>query len=70
MGFVEKVAAALNVYPEVLLGWGQNEDEISNIDNHFSYVKNCLLTIDDKQLKELKDYIDFTLWKRNKKIND
>ena len=70
MGFVEKVAAALNVYPEVLLGWGQTKDEISNIDNHFSYVKKCLLTIDDKQLKELKDYIDFILWKRDKKIND
>jgi len=68
--FVEKVAVALDVNPEALLGWGQNEDEISNIDNHFSYVKKCLLTIDDKQLKELKDYIDFTLWKRNKKIND
>ena len=68
--FVEKVAVALDVNPEALLGWGQNEDEISNIDNHFSYVKKCLLTIDDKQLKELKDYIDFILWKRNKKIND
>ncbi|QSF42266.1 helix-turn-helix domain-containing protein [Priestia megaterium] len=68
--FVEKVAVALNVNPEVLVGWGQNEDEISNIDNHFSYVKECLLTIDDKQLEELKDYIDFTLWKRDKKIKD
>jgi len=68
--FVEKVAVALNVNPEVLVGWGQNEDEISNLDNHFSYVKKCLLTIDDKQLKELKDYIDFTLWKRDKKIKD
>ncbi|MGN7241050.1 helix-turn-helix domain-containing protein [Priestia megaterium] len=68
--FVEKVAFALNVNPEVLLGWGQNEDENSNLDNHFLYVKKCLLTIDDNQLKELKDYIDFTLWKRDKKIKD
>lgn len=67
--FVEKIAVALNVNPEVLLGWGQNEDEITNLDNHFSYVKKCLLTINDEQLKELKDYIDFTLWKRNQKMN-
>jgi len=68
--FVEKVAVALNVNLTLLLGWGQNEDEISNLDNHISYVKKCLPNIDDKQLKELKDYIDFILWKRNKKIND
>jgi len=67
--FVEKIAVALNVNPEVLLGWGQNEDEIPNLDNHFSYVKKSLLTINDDQLKELKDYIDFTLWKRNQKMN-
>jgi len=66
--FVEKVAVALNVNPEALIGWGQNEEEIPNLNSHFTYVKKCLLTIDDKQLNELKDYIDFTLWKRNHKM--
>ncbi|MDF2013288.1 helix-turn-helix domain-containing protein [Priestia megaterium] len=63
--FVEKVALALNMKPESLLGW--EKDEISSLENSFSYVKKYLLTMDDEQLVELKDYIDFILWKRNRK---
>ncbi|NGY80493.1 helix-turn-helix transcriptional regulator (plasmid) [Bacillus megaterium] len=63
--FVEKVALALNMKPESLLGWEKNE--ISSLENSFSYVKKYLLTMDDEQLTELKDYIDFILWKRNRK---
>lgn len=63
--FVEKVALALNMKPESLLGWEQ--DEISSSENSFSYVKKYLLTMNDEQLVELKDYIDFILWKRNRK---
>ncbi|MGF9741832.1 helix-turn-helix transcriptional regulator [Priestia megaterium] len=62
--FVEKVALALNMKPESLLGW--EKDEISSLENSFSYVKKYLLTMDDEQLIELKDYIDFILWKRNR----
>ncbi|MDH2363758.1 helix-turn-helix domain-containing protein [Priestia megaterium] len=60
--FVEKVALALNMKPESLLGWEKGENEIS--ENSFLYVKKYLLTMDDEQLVELKDYIDFILWKR------
>lgn len=63
--FVEKVALALNMKPESLLGW--EKDEVSSLENSFSYVKKYLLTMDDEQLIELKDYIDFILWKRNRK---
>ncbi|KNH20175.1 hypothetical protein ACS78_18400 [Priestia megaterium] len=62
--FVEKVALALNMKPESLLGW---EKDVSSLDNSFSYVKKYLLTMDDEQLIELKDYIDFILWKRDRK---
>ena len=62
--FVEKVALALNMKPESLLGW---EKDVSSLDNPFSYVKKYLLTMDDEQLIELKDYIDFILWKRDRK---
>lgn len=65
--FVERIAVALNTSPEELLGWGKNKDGISGLDNTFSYVKRYLLTMEDEQLKELKDYIDFTLWRRNQK---
>lgn len=63
--FVEKVALALNMKPESLLGW--EKDEISSLENSFSNVKKYLLTMGDEQLIELKDYIDFILWKRNRK---
>lgn len=63
--FIEKVALALNMKPESLLGW--EKDEVSSLENSFSYVKKYLLTMDDEQLIELKDYIDFILWKRNRK---
>jgi len=63
--FVEKVALALNMKPESLLGW--EKDEVSSLEKSFSYVKKYLLTMDDEQLIELKDYIDFILWKRNRK---
>ncbi|MGA6841341.1 helix-turn-helix domain-containing protein [Priestia megaterium] len=65
--FIEKVALALNMKPESLLGWEKDENEISNLENSFLYVKKYLLTMDDEQLVELKDYIDFILWKRNRK---
>ena len=65
--FVERIAVALNTSPEELLGWGKNKDGISGLDNTLSYVKRYLLTMEDEQLKELKDYIDFTLWRRNQK---
>ncbi|GAB1793270.1 helix-turn-helix domain-containing protein [Priestia megaterium] len=64
--FVEKVALALNMKPESLLGWEKEENEILSLGNSFSYVKKYLLTMDDEQLIELKDYIDFILWKRNR----
>ncbi|NGY85274.1 hypothetical protein F6Y05_02525 [Bacillus megaterium] len=38
--------------PESLLGWEKNE--ISSLENSFSYVKKYLLTMDDEQLTELK----------------
>ncbi|PGK22485.1 transcriptional regulator [Priestia megaterium] len=63
--FIEKVALALNMKPESLLGW--EKDEVSSVENSFSYVKKYLLTMDDEQLIDLKDYIDFILWKRNRK---
>ncbi|WP_243495802.1 helix-turn-helix domain-containing protein [Priestia aryabhattai] len=63
--FVEKVALALNMKPESLLGW--EKDEVSSVENSFSYAKKYLLTMDDEQLIELKEYIDFILWKRNRK---
>ncbi|MGW9103875.1 helix-turn-helix domain-containing protein [Priestia megaterium] len=65
--FVEKVALALNMKPESLLDWEKDENEISSFENSFIYVKKYLLTMDDEQLVELKDYIDFILWKRNRK---
>lgn len=65
--FVEKVALALNMKPESLLGWEKEGNEIPNIEDSFSYMKKYLLTMDDEQLIELKDYIDFILWKRNRK---
>jgi len=65
--FVERIAVALNTSPEELLGWGKNKDGISGLDNTLSYVKRYLLTMEEEQLKELKDYIDFTLWRRNQK---
>lgn len=65
--FVEKVALALNMKPESLLGWDKDENEISSLESSFLYVKKYLLTMDDEQLVELKDYIDFILWKRNRK---
>ena len=64
--FVEKVALALNMKPESLLGWEKEENGPSSLENSFSYVKKYLLTMDDEQLIELKDYIDFILWKRNR----
>ncbi|MFE4036194.1 helix-turn-helix domain-containing protein [Priestia sp. YIM B13489] len=67
--FVEKVARALSVKPESLLGWREDETETetSSLENSFLYVKKYLLSMDDEQLIELKDYIDFILWKRTRK---
>lgn len=65
--FVEKVALALNMKPESLLGWEKDENEISSFENSFLYLKKYLLTMNEEQLIELKDYIDFILWKRNQK---
>ncbi|MEM4997248.1 helix-turn-helix transcriptional regulator [Priestia sp. SB1] len=64
--FVEKIAFALNTEPELLLGWRKDENEISSLDDSFSYVKRYLINMDDEQLRDLKDYIEFILWKRNK----
>jgi len=64
--FVEKIALALNMKPESLLGWEKEENETSSLGNSFSSLKNYLLTMEDEQLIELKDYIEFTLWKRHR----
>ncbi|MEK1830418.1 helix-turn-helix transcriptional regulator [Priestia megaterium] len=68
--FIEKIAVALNISPEVLVGWKHNEDELPKLDKCFLDMKKYLLTIDDKQLKELKQYIDSILRERNQKLND
>jgi XRE family transcriptional regulator of biofilm formation len=66
--FVKKIAAALQINPEVLLGFEKDkEEEILSGNELFIHVKRYVVNMDDEQLKELADYINFTLWKRNNK---
>ncbi|WP_322551848.1 helix-turn-helix transcriptional regulator [Priestia megaterium] len=63
--FVKKIAAALNIEPEILVGW--TKDEAFESSDSFAHVKEYLFDMDNEQLKELKAYIDLMLWKRNQK---
>lgn len=63
--FVEKIAAGLNIEPEILVGW--DKDKAFGSSDSFAHMQKYLFDMDNEQLKELKEYIDFTLWKRNKK---
>ncbi|MBY0091577.1 helix-turn-helix transcriptional regulator [Priestia aryabhattai] len=63
--FVEKIAAGLNIEPEILVGWA--EDKAFGSSDSFAHMQEYLFDMDNEQLKELKEYIDFTLWKRSKK---
>ncbi|NEW01056.1 helix-turn-helix transcriptional regulator [Bacillus megaterium] len=63
--FVEKIAAGLNIEPEILVGW--DKDKAFGSSDSFAHMQKYLFDMDNEQLKELKEYIDFTLWKRSKK---
>jgi len=64
--FVEKVASALNMKPESLLGWVKEENELSNLEKTFLDMRKYLIFMNDEQLLELKDYMKFILWKKNR----
>jgi len=64
--FVEKVALALNMKPESLLGWVKEENELSDLEKSFLCVKKYLIFMNDEQLVELKEYMEFILWKKNR----
>jgi XRE family transcriptional regulator, master regulator for biofilm formation len=65
--YINKIARALDVEQERLL-FEADSAENSELQNDLMNFKKALAQMDDYQLEELMDYIEFTMWKR-KQIN-
>ncbi|MFC0236665.1 helix-turn-helix domain-containing protein [Fictibacillus phosphorivorans] len=65
--YINKIARALDVEQERLLFEADSAGN-SELQNDLMNFKKALAQMDDYQLEELMDYIEFTMWKR-KQIN-
>ncbi|MBS4210684.1 helix-turn-helix transcriptional regulator [Bacillus sp. FJAT-50079] len=65
--YIEKIANALEVELGVLLvDISKISDEAENIADQFAEIRQCVIKMTDLQLEEMKDFIEFIIWRRAK----
>ncbi|CAM4060948.1 helix-turn-helix domain-containing protein [Lederbergia lenta] len=64
--YTVKIANALEVDHEYLLkGLDSSYNEKGDIVEYLIYFRKCIVQMSDSQLEEMKDFLEFTIWKRN-----
>lgn len=63
---IQKLASGFKVHPSVLLNWKEDKKESQNTNDSLEYIKYRINSMDNEQLRELKDYVDVIGWKRGK----
>ncbi|MGF9775901.1 helix-turn-helix transcriptional regulator [Priestia aryabhattai] len=63
---IQKLASGLKVHPSVLLNWKEDRKEFQDTNNSLAYIKYRINSMDNRQLRELKNYVDVIEWKRKK----
>ena len=63
---IQKLASGFKVHPSVLLNWKEDKGELQIINDPLTDIKYRINSMDNEQLRELKDYIDVIEWKRKK----
>ncbi|MEK3887511.1 helix-turn-helix domain-containing protein [Bacillus sp. FSL K6-3431] len=65
--YIVKIATALDVGLEYLLnGTNITFEEKNQSIAHFISLRKCIVQMNDKQLEEMKDFIEYTMWKRQR----
>lgn len=68
---IQKLASGFKVHPSVLLNWEEDKKGLQNTNDSLMHIKYRINSMDNEQLKELKDYVDVIEWKRKKiPLND
>lgn len=63
---IQKLASGFKVQPSVLLNWKEDKKESKGTNDSLEYIKYRINSMDNEQLRELKDYVDVIEWKRRK----
>lgn len=64
--YIVKIANALGVdYEYLLLGSDYSNDEQGDMIDYLIYLRKCIEQMSDSQIEEMKDFLEFTLWKRS-----
>lgn len=63
---IQKLASGFKVHPSVLLNWEEDKKELQSTNDSLTYIKYRINSMDNEQLRELKDYVDVIEWKRKK----
>ncbi len=62
--YINKVAKALNIEQERLLFDTKDVEENEEDQSDFANYRKAITQMNDSQLEELIEYIEFTIWKR------
>jgi XRE family transcriptional regulator, master regulator for biofilm formation len=62
--YINKIAKALNIEQERLLFDIKSHNGNGESHNEFAILRKALAQMDNNQLEELIEYIEFTIWKR------
>ncbi|EGI2115029.1 helix-turn-helix transcriptional regulator, partial [Listeria monocytogenes] len=63
---IQKLARGLKVHPSVLLGWEEDKKKLESKNDSLTCIEDIITSMNNEQLKELKDYVDIIEWKRRK----
>ncbi|KNH20176.1 hypothetical protein ACS78_18405 [Priestia megaterium] len=63
---IQKLASGFKVHPLVLLNWKEGKKELQSTNDSLEYIKYRINSMDNEQLRELKDYVSVIEWKRRK----
>ena len=63
---IQKLASGFKVHPSVLLKRKEDKKESQSNNDSLEYIKYRINSMDNEQLRELKDYVDVIEWKRGK----
>lgn len=61
---IQKVANGLGIDPSILVEWEESIKTLDIVDDPLTYIKKMVISMDNIELKELQDYIEFTVWTR------
>lgn len=63
---IQKLADGFKVHPLVLLNWEEGKKGLQSTNDSLTHIKYRINSMDNEQLRELRDYVDVIEWKRRK----